>query len=116
MIEDIDRKNKEEIRLLGIDAPESKLNRQLVQDQREAHLPCKLLLMLKGLSLNFQINLIPPGTKLIVKTDTKDNIDIYSRTLAYVYFTDGRCVNETLIVEGFAKPQNRFYRSERTNY
>ena len=108
--------SEEEIRFLGIDAPESKQCRKLIQDERETHLPTQLLLMLGRLSLNFLIELIPPGTKLTVKTESKDSSDIYGRTLAYVYLPDGRCVNEILISEGYAKPYSRYYCSELTNY
>ena len=116
IVEDMHGNNKEEIRLIGIDAPESKLNKKIVQDQRETHLPGQLLLKLGRLSLNFLIDLIPKGTRLTVKTDIKDYTDIYGRTLAYVYFPDGRCINEILISEGYAKPYNRTYCSELTNY
>ena len=108
--------SEEEIRFLGIDAPESKRCKKLIQDERETHRPAQLLLMLGRLSLNFLIELIPPGTKLTVKTESKDSSDIYGRTLAFVYLPDGRCVNEILVSEGYAKPYSRFYCSELTNY
>lgn len=116
IVKDLNGKHKDEIRFLGIDAPESKQCRKLIQDERETHLPGQLLLMLGRLSLNFLIELIPPGTKLTVKTESKDSSDIYGRTLAYVYLPDGRCVNEILISEGYAKPYSRYYCSELTNY
>ena len=50
--------SEEEIRFLGIDAPESKRCKKLIQDERETHLPAQLLLMLGRLSLNFLIELI----------------------------------------------------------
>ena len=108
--------SEEEIRFLGIDAPESKRCKKLIQDERETHRPAQLLLMLGRLSLNFLIELIPPGTKLTVKTESKDSSDIYGRTLAYVNLPDGRCVNEILVSEGYAKPYSRYYCNELTNY
>ena len=116
IVKDLNGKYKEEIRFLGIDAPESKQCRKLIQDERETHLPTQLLLMLGRLSLNFLIELIPPGTKLTVKTESKDPLDIYGRILAYVYLPDGRCVNDILVSEGYAKPYSRYYCSELTNY
>lgn len=116
IVENLSGKGKEEIRFLGIDAPERKQCRKLIQDERETHLPAQLLLMLGRLSLNFLIELIPPGTKLTVKTETKDCLDVYGRTLAYVYLPDGRCINEIMIAEGYAKPYSRFYCGELTNY
>ena len=76
----------------------------------------QLLMMLGRKSLNFLIELIPPGTKLSIKTESKDSSDIYGRTLAFVYLPDGRCVNEIMVAEGYAKPYSRFYCSELTNY
>ena len=116
IVKDIFGQNKEELRFLGIDAPESKQCRKLLQDERETHLPGQLLLLLGRMSLNFLIELIPPGTKLTVKTENKDPLDIYGRTLAYVYLPDGRCVNEVLVSEGYAKPYSRYYCCELTNY
>ena len=116
IVENLSGKGKEEIRFLGIDAPESKRCKKLIQDERETHLPAQLLLMLGRLSLNFLIELIPPGTKLTIKTESKDSLDIYGRTLAYVYFPDGRCINEILVSEGYAKPYSRYYCNELTNY
>ena len=75
-----------------------------------------LLMLLGRTSLNFLIELIPPGTKLSVKTESKDCLDIYGRTLAFVYLPDGRCVNEIMVAEGYAKPYSRFYCRELTNY
>ena len=108
--------SEEEIRFLGIDAPEIKQCRKLIQDERETHMAGQLLMMLGRQSFNFLIVLIPPGTKLTVKTESKGSSDIYGRTLAYVYLPDGRCVNEIMIAEGYAKPYSRFYCSELTNY
>jgi micrococcal nuclease len=72
--------------------------------------------MLLGImSLNFLIELIPPGTKLTVKTETKNCLNVYGRTLAYVYRTDGRYINEIMIAEGYAKPYSRFDCNELTN-
>ncbi len=116
ILKDIFNNSDEEIRFLGIDAPEIKPCRKLIQDERETHIAGQLLMMLGRQSFNFLIELIPPGTKLTVKTENKDPLDIYGRTLAYVYLPDGRCVNEIMIAEGYAKPYSRFYCSELTNY
>lgn len=109
-------KHKEEIRFLGIDAPEKRPCRKLIQDERETHIAGALLIKLGWISFNFLKDLIPPGTPLTVKSEEPLCFDIYGRTLAYVYLPDGRCVNEIMVTEGYAKPYNRFYCSELTNY
>ncbi len=116
ILRNIINKNEEEIRFLGIDAPEIKQCRKLIQDERETHIAGQLLMLLGRRSFNFLIELIPPGTNLSVKTESKDSSDIYGRTLAYVYLLDGRCVNEIMVAEGYAKPFSRFYCRELTNY
>ena len=116
ILKNILNNSEEEIRFLGIDAPEIKPCKKLIQDERETHMAGQLLMMLGRQSFNFLIELIPPGTKLAVKTESKESSDIYGRTLAYIYLPDGRCVNEIMIAEGYAKPYSRFYCSELTNY
>ena len=115
ILKNILNNSEEEIRFLGIDAPEIKPCKKLIQDERETHMAGQLLMMLGRQSFNFLIELIPPGTKLIVKTESKNYLDIYGRTLAYVYMPDGRCVNEIMVAEGYAKPYSRFYCRELTN-
>lgn len=116
IVKDIFNNLEEEIHFLGIDTPEIKQCRKLIQDERETHMAGQLLMMLGRKSLNFLIELIPPGTMLTVKTESKYPLDIYGRTLAYVFLPDGRCVNEILVSEGYAKPYSRHYCSELTNY
>ena len=36
--------------------------------------------------------------------------------MAYVYLPDGRCLNEIMVSEGYAKPFDRYYCRELTNY
>ena len=44
IVYNIFNKKETEIRLLGIDAPEIKVNKKLKQDERELHLPGQLLI------------------------------------------------------------------------
>ncbi len=99
-----------------MDALEIKRCRKLNQDERETHIAGQLLMLLGRMSLNFLIELIPPGTKLSIKIESKNQQDVYGRTLAYVYLPDGRCINDIMISEGYAKPYSRFYCSELTNF
>lgn len=108
--------SEEDIRFFGIDAAEIKLCRKLIQDEREKHMAGQLLMMLGRMSLNFLIKLLPPSTKLTLKTESENYLDIYGRTLAYVYLPDVRCINEIMVTEGYAEPYNCFYCSELTNY
>jgi micrococcal nuclease len=101
---------------LGIDAPEIKSCRKLFQDERETHMAGTLLMMLGRLSLNYLIELVLPGTPLTIEMEKDNYEDLYGRTLAYVYLPDGRCLNEMMIAEGYAKPYSRYYCHELSNY
>ena len=116
ILKNIFNKYEEEIRFLGIDAPELKPCRKLNQDDRETHIAGSLLIKLGWLSFNYLKDLVPYGTKLSIIMDKANDVDLYGRTLAYVYLPDGRCLNEIMIAEGYAKPYSRFYCSELKNY
>ena len=109
--------NKEfEIRFLGIDAPELKLCKKLKQDEIETNLAAHFLLELGKKSFNYLLEIAPPNTNISISTENNNVIDVYGRTLAYVYLQDGTCLNEIMIANGYAKPYNRFYCSELPSY
>jgi len=109
-------KSEEEIRFLGIDAPEMKKCRKLDQDERETHIPGELLIQLGRISFNYMKEIILPGTRITIELEKSDHTDLYGRTLAYVYLPDGRCLNEIMIAEGYAKPFSRYSCRELANY
>jgi micrococcal nuclease len=56
------------------------------------------------------------GTSITIELEKSDHIDLYGRTLAYVYLPDGRCLNEIMIAEAYAKPFSRYSCRELANY
>lgn len=109
--------NKEiEIRLLGIDAPELKICRKLKQDEKETHLAAHFLIELGRISFKYLLKIAPPNTNITISMEENNILDLYGRTLAYVYLEDGTCLNEKMVLEGYAKPFNRFYCKELTKY
>lgn len=109
-------KQEEEIRLLGIDAPELRMCEKLNQDERETHIAGQLLMKLGRIAQKFMIDTVPPETKITIIQEAENQLDSYGRTLAYVILPDGRCLNEIMISEGYAKPYNRFFCSELPKY
>lgn len=109
-------KQEEEIRLLGIDAPELRMCEKLNQDERETHIAGQLLMKLGRIAHKFLIDIVPPETSVTIIQEAENQIDSYGRTLAYVILPDGRCLNEIMISEGYAKPYNRFFCSELPKY
>lgn len=116
IVTDLFNKREEEIRLLGIDAPELRLCGKLNQDERETHIAGQLLMKLGRMAQKFMIEVAPPNTNVTIIQEIDNLKDAYGRTLAYVYLPDGSCLNEIMIVEGFAKPYNRFFCSELPKY
>ena len=115
-VQDIFTREEEEIRLLGIDAPEIKRCRKLDQDERETHLPGQLLMELGRQSWAYLRTIAPIGVSVSILTESKDSLDPYGRTLAYVFLSDGTCLNAKMIEDGFAKPYNRYFCSKLPEY
>lgn len=113
---DVFSKREQEIRLLGIDAPEIKKCRKLIRDERETHLPGQLLMELGQLSWKHLSSLAPIGETVSILTESRDSTDPYGRTLAYVFLPDETCLNEKMITDGFAKPYDRYFCKEIPKY
>lgn len=105
-----------EIRFLGIDAPELKICRKLKQDERETHLAAQFLIELGRKSFKYLLGIAPPNTNITISLEENNILDLYGRTLAYVYLEDGTCLNEKMIAEGYAKPFNRYFCKQLTKY
>lgn len=116
IVENIFNNQEFEIRFLGIDAPELKPCRKLIQDERETHLAAQFLMELGRKSLKYLLEIAPPNTNVSILLETENEIDLYGRTLAYVFLEDGSCLNEIMIKEGFAKPYSRYFCNELPKY
>ncbi len=95
-------KQEEEIRLLGIDAPELRMCGKLDQDERETHIAGQLLMKMGRMAQKFMIEVVPPETNVTIAQEKENLTDAYGRTLAYVYLQDGTFVNADLVRNGYA--------------
>lgn len=109
IVENIFNNREFEIRFLGIDAPELKPCKKLAQDERETHLAAQFLISLGRKSFNYLLGIAPPKTNVSILIEKENEIDIYGRTLAYVFLEDGTCLNEIMIKQGYAKPYNKIF-------
>ena len=98
-----------EVRLYGIDAPEIKKCRKLLQDERESHLAGGLLMHLGKMSAAYLRKIAPVGAKASLRQEPGSTLDMYGRTLAYVYLADGTCVNEAMVKAGYAKAFTKYF-------
>lgn len=109
-------KSTQEIRLYGVDAPEIKKCRKLIDDERKSHLPGQLLMQLGYMSMKYLKELAKIGTNCTIYYEKSNPKDFYKRQLAYVFVDGNKSLNEILIREGYAKPLNDYYCSELHKY
>lgn len=116
IVQDIFSKKEREIRLLGIDAPEIKDCKKLRQDERELHLPGQLLIQLGWESKRYLVSILPINTNVSFVCELNNEIDLFGRTLAYIFIQNNVCINEILVSEGYVKPYDKFYCTELNKY
>ena len=116
IVSNLFNKETEEIRLLGIDAPELKPCRKLKQDEREIHIAGQLLMELGRMAHKYLINLAPPETPVTLVMEKANHLDTYGRTLAYVFLPNGKCLNELMVADGFSKTYDLIYCNELNNF
>lgn len=100
---------RREIRLYGLDAPEVHLSRKMREDEAKTGIPASLLLQYGLMSLNYVLQVCPPGTRITLLTELDNRTDFWLRDLAYVILPNGECLNELLIRNGFAKASHSYY-------
>lgn len=116
IVENIFNKEQEEVRFLGIDAPEIKPCNKLLQDERETHVAGQLLMELGRMAHKYLLKLAPPETPVTLALEKENHQDAYGRTLAYVYLSDGKCLNEKMVADGYSKPYNLISCSQLSNF
>ena len=102
-------KERKEIRLYGLDAPEVRLNRKMREDEAKSRVPASLLLQYGMMSLDFVLQVAPPGTRVTLLTEKNNQLDFWLRELAYVILPNGDCLNELLLQNGWAKASHNYY-------
>lgn len=108
--------SEEEIRLLGIDAPEIKKCRKLIEDEKQTHLPGSFLIELGYIAFEFLRRMAEPKTKITIIQESKNLTDRFGRTLAYVILPNGNSLNEIVLKNGYARPYDKVYCSELAYY
>lgn len=107
---------RREIRLYGLDAPEVHLSRKMREDEAKTGIPASLLLQYGLMSLDYVLQVCPPGTRITLLTELDNRTDFWLRDLAYIILPTGECLNELLINKGFAKASHSYYCSMLAEY
>lgn len=95
--------NGETVRLIGIDAPESSVNRKLQTDagRMRIRVSDRELLFLGREATRFASNLAR-GMRCWLEYDRSES-DQYDRSLCYVHLENGIILNEAMLSQGYAK-------------
>ncbi|MGB9700268.1 MAG: thermonuclease family protein [Thermodesulfobacteriota bacterium] len=93
---------KENVRLIGIDTPESRLNRKALKDAQKGHENIENIIKAGREATRFVQSLLKPGDEVHLEFDAQIR-DKYGRLLAYVYLSDGRMLNEEILKAGYAQ-------------
>ena len=107
---------EKEIRLYGLDAPETRIGRKLREDEEKTRVAGEMLRFMGNQAREFVLRLCPVGTPVTIYTETGNEKDFWGRQLAYVILPDGTCLNDLLIQEGYAKATSEYYCKELARY
>ena len=92
---------RESVRLIGIDAPESKANKKAKKDVARSRQDLKTMLSLGKAATAYVKSIVKPGDWVTLEQDVGPR-DRYRRILAYVYLRSGEMLNEKVIAAGYA--------------
>jgi len=91
------------VRLIGIDTPESKPNGKALRDSERSGANVDVIVSQGKKASAFLKKILRKGDSVSLDYDVQ-RYDKYGRTLAYVYLSDGRLLNEVIIASGYASP------------
>ena len=107
---------EKEIRLYGLDAPETRNGRKLREDEEKTRVAGELLRFMGNQAKEFVMRICPAGTHVTIYTEPGNETDFWVRQLGYVVLPDGTCLNDLLIQEGYAKATSEYYCKELSRY
>jgi len=91
------------VRLIGIDTPEKRKNKKTLRDSGRSGKDVKTIITQGKQATAFVKSLLRKGDTITLEFDIEKH-DKYGRTLAYVYFSDGRMLNNIIISSGYSYP------------
>jgi micrococcal nuclease len=94
---------KDSVRLIGIDTPESRKNKKASSDAGRTGEDIEKIISMGKEATRHIKELVKPGDTIRIEFDVQKR-DKYRRLLGYVYLRDGRMLNEEIIKAGYASP------------
>jgi micrococcal nuclease len=93
--------HKEKVRLIGIDAPESRPNPKAQKDSIRTGDDLGTITEMGQRATGYVKSILRPGDHVSVELNVQER-DRYGRLLGYIWLQDGRMPNEEIVREGFA--------------
>lgn len=112
---------EEAIRLIGIDTPESKINKKAKKDSIKTNYDVETIMAMGKEAARYVRTLVRKGDTVGIEFDVQKR-DKYKRLLVYAYLSDGKMLNEEIVKAGYAnimtyppnvRYQDRFVRAYR---
>jgi len=94
---------KVKVRLIGIDTPEKSGNSKATRTSKRSGKDVESIISNGKQAAAFLKSILHKGDTVVIEYDI-DRLDKYGRTLAYVYLSDGRMLNDVIISSGYASP------------
>ncbi len=92
---------EESIRLIGIDTPESRVNKKAKKDAKRSGQDIKTITAMGKRATEYVEGLVKPGDLITIEFDAQEK-DRYGRLLGYVYLSNGKMLNEEIVKAGYA--------------
>ena len=93
--------NEESIRFIGIDTPESRVNKKTEKDAERNNQDIKIIIEMGKKATRYVKGLVKPGDLITIELDVQER-DRYGRILGYVYLSNGKMLNEEIVKAGYA--------------
>jgi len=112
---------EEAVRLIGIDTPESKINKKAKKDSIKTNHDVETITAMGKEAARYVRTLVRKGDTVGIEFDVQKR-DKYNRLLVYAYLSDGKMLNEEIVKAGYAnimtyppnvRYQDRFVRAYR---
>ena len=92
---------EESIRLIGIDTPESRVNKKTKKDAKRSGQDIETIIAMGKRATEYVESLVKPGGLITIEFDVQER-DRYKRLLGYVYLPNGNMLNEEIVKAGYA--------------
>ena len=92
---------KESIRLIGIDTPESRVNKKTQKDAKRSGQDIETIIAMGKRATEYVKSMVKAGDLITLEFDVQER-DRYKRLLGYVYLSNGKMLNEEIVKAGYA--------------